>query len=229
MVLGKRKRVFKNKRRTRPRRAPRRARRGYTIMRSMRAPLPEVLQTKLKYCQFISRTFSTAPDQYAIRMNGMYDPDYTGVGHQPYGFDELSTLYLSYVVKACKIVIANAPNGAIHMTIRPASTASDTSSGNDVLAAEAERPNCLTATICPASAGQSRFMKYYSKISKVAGKKITRNSEDYLGSYNSDPTIQPFYHIVQQNIDRATSTTNKMVVSVTYYCQWFKRRTYTQS
>ena len=39
-------------------------------------------------------------------MNGLFDPDITGFGHQPMGFDQLCpTLYQSYVVTGCKMIL----------------------------------------------------------------------------------------------------------------------------
>lgn len=37
-----------------------------------------------------------------FRLNGMYDPDYTGVGHQPLGFDQMMGLYYKYIVTGCR-------------------------------------------------------------------------------------------------------------------------------
>lgn len=53
---------------------------------------------KMKY----SETFTTDVDgQYIYRLNGLFDPNQTGVGHQPYGFDSLANLYNRYRVIAC--------------------------------------------------------------------------------------------------------------------------------
>lgn len=45
-----------------------------------------------------------APSTYIIRANDLFDPDFTGTGHQPMGFDQLMTWYNHFVVLKAKIV-----------------------------------------------------------------------------------------------------------------------------
>jgi hypothetical protein len=39
------------------------------------------------------------------RANDLFDPDYTGTGHQPYGFDQLMTYYYHFVVERSTITL----------------------------------------------------------------------------------------------------------------------------
>ena len=41
---------------------------------------------------------------HTFMANGLYDPDVSGIGHQPRGYDEMATLYGKYVVTSCKIM-----------------------------------------------------------------------------------------------------------------------------
>lgn len=43
------------------------------------------------------------------RLNSLFDPDYTGVGHQPRGFDQLALLYSRYRVNAVKVEVVPEP------------------------------------------------------------------------------------------------------------------------
>jgi len=61
---------------------------------------------------------------YTLRANSLYDPDHSGVGEQPMGFDQLAALYAHYVVLSsrCKFypVVFEASNSytmlhAIHL------------------------------------------------------------------------------------------------------------------
>lgn len=42
---------------------------------------------------------------YAFRTNSLFDPDWTGTGHQPYRFDQLAAIYRKYTVVGSKITV----------------------------------------------------------------------------------------------------------------------------
>jgi len=56
-----------------------------------------------------------AGDVWNIRANGCHDPDQTGTGHQPYGWDTYKTLYNHYTVLSSKIqvsIVSSAATGS---------------------------------------------------------------------------------------------------------------------
>jgi len=60
----------------------------------------------LRYAQ--TKTYTTgsagvAGTENAFSLNSLYDPDITGVGHQPYGFDQMASLYSNYIVESVSI------------------------------------------------------------------------------------------------------------------------------
>jgi hypothetical protein len=70
--------------------------RGYTSFgRSM--PVAQRLRTTLRYSERIVGTGLPALD-YQFNLNSLFDPNFTGTGHQPKGFDQLSALYGRYRV-----------------------------------------------------------------------------------------------------------------------------------
>lgn len=54
---------------------------------------------KTKYATTIAT--SSGIGQYIFNLNSLFDPDRTGIGHQPYGYDTLSTMYNRYRVISC--------------------------------------------------------------------------------------------------------------------------------
>jgi hypothetical protein len=69
--------------------------------------MPSQFRTKLGFCDHTSLDVSTAnlAAQQAFRLNSLYDPDYSGTGTQPTGFDELMAIYTRYRVLTAKVKV----------------------------------------------------------------------------------------------------------------------------
>lgn len=69
----------------------------------LRQPVPDRQLTKLRYCESLNAAIiSPAIFTYYLYRSSLYDPDYTGTGHQPLWRDELVTLYERYRVLGIK-------------------------------------------------------------------------------------------------------------------------------
>jgi len=76
-------------------------------------PFPARQTAILRYSQNISlNADSTNANTYVFRANSIFDPDYSGVGHQPYGHDQYNGIYQYYRVKSATIVVTNSSAGA---------------------------------------------------------------------------------------------------------------------
>lgn len=70
-------------------------------------PIPNSRLVRFRYCPAgisIDPAVGLAAT-YVFRCNSLYDPDYTGVGHQPMGYDEMTTLYSRSTVISSKIQV----------------------------------------------------------------------------------------------------------------------------
>lgn len=97
-------------RRARPRRYRRRTYRRRRKSRMLTnvppkgQPFPDRFRFNLRYVQYHQLDpASTAFASQTFFVNSLYDPDYTGTGHQPMGYDQLTPLYNRYVVTGAKI------------------------------------------------------------------------------------------------------------------------------
>lgn len=77
----------------------------------MRNGIPNSLKVHLQYNQY-SNFASTSTNVQSYRANSPYDPDYTGAGGQPVGYDAWAALYSRYYVTQCDFELSATNNGA---------------------------------------------------------------------------------------------------------------------
>lgn len=103
-----------------------------------RMPFKNHTIVTMKYSQFISvTTASGVYNETAFRMNSIFDPDFTGGGHQPYGYDAYATFYNKYRVLKMKYkIVGQLSSAAVSvLTVLPNNNTT-ASAGNAELAAE---------------------------------------------------------------------------------------------
>lgn len=68
-------------------------------------PFPAMAIAEMTYTESfqISNGAVGVPGHYLFRANGIFDPNYTGTGHQPYAHDTYATIYNHYQVLSSKI------------------------------------------------------------------------------------------------------------------------------
>jgi hypothetical protein len=83
--------------------------------------LPRLWRGTLRYAETFSFTTGAAGvmgTSQLMSLNSLFDPNITGVGHQPYGFDQLSTWYKRYLVLRARItLVATTPGSAADITV----------------------------------------------------------------------------------------------------------------
>jgi len=66
--------------------------------------MPKMRRVHQRYAETVSVTSTVGVlGTYQFRANSPYDPNYSGAGHQPMGFDQMAALYNHYVVLKSKI------------------------------------------------------------------------------------------------------------------------------
>lgn len=93
------KKTSKRYARKRSRRRALRRYKAYGPQRAILSGFPDRQLVKLRYSQEV--TLDPGPggiSQHIFRANSLYDPDFTGIGHQPYLYDQWSEVYSHYCV-----------------------------------------------------------------------------------------------------------------------------------
>lgn len=213
-------RGFKKFRRGRPRKN--RSRITTTTARTW--VVPDRMRVKLNYQQRI--TLSPAAGSLAnnvFRLNSLYDPDQTGTGAQPVGFDQLSALYQKYKVYGAKVRAKAVSQG----------TTNPTSMFDFALVPLLEAPtwsNFEDATGNPyrkwTMSGNSNVrpasLTAYWSIARLFGERLA--DDDYSAGIAASPTNTALLYVVAQPVDRASSMTIVVDISITFYCEMFQRQ-----
>lgn len=82
---------------------------------------PDSLTTNLIYSDSIilQPSVGTPCPSYTYRLNSVYDPDLTGIGGQPYWFDQLTAIYGRYMVMGAKIQVTYAYDNETAVGVGP--------------------------------------------------------------------------------------------------------------
>lgn len=203
-----------------------------TSFGSVARPFPYKLYTVLSYSEDFSLTNATAqiPVNYAFRGNGMYDPNYSGVGIQPRYFDTFlgtdggTAPYSRYCVLASQITVkafgrngtaANNPNFNGLISITPLR---GTASAPSTITEMRERELAKTLAVNSQGAWKPYTLKHYVRSKDILGLKDVQDENSAHGTYNSDPVMPWYWDISMCPVGASdTGMSFDFLVSVKYY------------
>jgi len=161
------------------------ARRGYkstNIVGRALNPISQNYVCKLKYC---SAVVTNNAGQYVFNLNSLFDPDLTGVGHQPYGYDQLAVLYNRYRVIGTSWHVTCLKQSA--PVVLAALPANETTSGIITCSEMRENPRAKFINQNPGSAVKT--LSGYTSIPSLVG----RSKAQYMADdrYQADTASSP--------------------------------------
>ncbi len=199
-------------------------RRPQTVQRGL-LPFGTSYLCKLPYVFSVTRTtVADAKAQvYQFRTNSLFDPDLTGVGHQPYQFDQLTLMYSRYIVYGLKYSITfNNPNvDGVYcgVLIRNASAAALDPLGKFYDEIQEKR----LAHLFPLNntGSQMRTIKGYISNAQIAGLSKSQYAAEY-DNYGALSTQNPLLQILLELIliiPDATIGSLRFSGTLTYYAK----------
>jgi len=78
--------------------------------------VPPILRAQFPYNDNLNFAAGTGLNTYLYNSNNMYDPNYTGTGHQPRGWDQATAYYKYYRVKSVTMNVRATWNGIADST-----------------------------------------------------------------------------------------------------------------
>lgn len=227
--MPKRKRTSKNVRRRRAKRLRRRAlfrrrRRGTTNL--LRGPINERALVKFTYGSYFSFTGqsdgSAAHRVYAC--NGLHDPNITGIGHQPKGWDQLKTLYNKYTVVGAKLNVMCLDGRATGSNIGRlvgyvGNNTNNVYSGQDHESVVEDEPRKRKMLhFYPQYGNNIKNMTLKFSAKKHFNLKSLINEEGYSAAVGANPTNLAYFHLLWDGPESTNPGNFSVLVKITYIC-----------
>ncbi len=174
----------------------------FSPSRSLSEIVPDKFRTTLTYVdQFVLNSTTTSTDNYVFRANSLFDPNYTGSGHQPLGYDQWTTFYNNWVVTKC----------SVKLTMTPPNLSTGTPQINNQLVAIVPRRNDPTAISDVMTALEQPYTRWamvvgYAKPPTLSmtidcpkffgvSRNVYSSSIEYSGAIGGNPT-QTLYIVI---------------------------------
>lgn len=193
--------------------------------------MPTQRRAFLRYCEEINITCTAGALQpHVFRANGVFDPNHTGIGHQPMGYDQWSTLFNHYVVVGSRINVAmtgSEPANANPSVFGVYLTDSTTVPYTDWT----EFKEAKKGTQRTMQGGRTTALSCGSKFSAKKFYNITdiKDNVDRLGAdILTTPAEQALYCIYYQVLNNLTIT-QTFLVTIDYIVDFSEPRDLTQS
>lgn len=201
-----------------------RSSRTTTIQRGV-GPIASRTITKLKYnCSFQS---SGAVLDYVVNLNSLYDPEDNVLGHQPYGFDQYSTIYNRYRVFATSYILSVTSFDSNQNIVIVCPNNTSTTFTNPTLMAES--PRAVTKQVN--GNGTPTYFRGKYSMARLNGQTSTQYKADdrFQALTSSNPSERICLHIGQQAAVGGNTNSCMYNLTMIFHCEFFDPNQMTQS
>lgn len=186
--------------------------------------MPKQKLASFKYCDTINLTPGATVGSYRFSANGMYDPNITGTGHQPLGFDQLMAFYDQYTIIASKIHIKwlnQNSNPLFCGLFLNDDTTTIPVSQTDFM----EQTNSKYAILTPPTGSQDILtQKGGFSAKKDLGISKPLSASQLLGTASTNPSEQMYYELFYYASGDTTANSIKAYVTITYIAVLTERK-----
>jgi len=181
---------------------------------------PRQIQMRHKYCETTNLAGALGVmGHFRIRVNGMFDPNITGTGHQPMYFDQLANLYDHYCVIGSKIELRFIPNSLSEEPIAYGCFINDDNSTTPTSINELIENSLAVVNYTAFGNDTPGILVNKWSAKKYFGKTLLSNT-DLQGTPAANPNEQSYYNIFLQAVDLLSATSITVSVSIEYIAIW---------
>lgn len=184
---------------------------------------PKTLKMKHRYVETIRLVSSSGvPAFQRFRANGIYDPNQTGVGHQPMYYDQCALLYNHWKVIGSKISVKFVPTLSTTVPQHVGILADDDTNNSSIVTTLQEQTDTRKSAIAWAPGKPTTLTNKFS-ARKIYGPGIGGNTR-LEGDTTADPTEQFYFTIFNAPLDNATGVGVDCIVTIDYIVLWTEQK-----
>jgi len=200
-----------------------------TVVAYTKSAFPDRYYTSLRYVSSRTLTTTTASDRLKF-CSSLYDPDVSGIGHQPYHFDTLAQVYAKYTVVSMDYKVRcynDSDTEAAYVCVMQ--KAENTATTGTELALE--RPRSAMRIVQPRGSNCSVTISGRMDVATVHGIPpfMVQSDDRYNSNMSTSPSKLSYLFIHQDSPDGLTAVQLRYVVEINYKCVLFQRVLASQS
>ncbi len=175
------------------------------------------------YSQNTGTSGATSSAAVTFSLNSAYDPEFSGTGRQPYGWDQITAFYNRYIVHDVRIKVTCTTIGAtsevvVCYFVQP-STSSSASLTSTAVEQVIEKP--MVGSVIVSSSGNARNSQFQLHVRPWEVEGITREQyleslSDYMATVSANPSKQPTFGTVTGSPSGASTVSVTFVVELDY-------------
>jgi hypothetical protein len=189
-------------------------------------PCPEQMRLPMRYTQDIDLSGAVIVDQ-VFNLNSIFDPDRTGAGHQPYGYDAWNNFYNRYRVDSVQfdVHVVNSSSAQVADMVVIASNDAVALTTQTLFDSAIEAPNSYR-TLLSTSGGNNiwKFSRLFH-LNRITGVTEGKYSDDdiYAAQLGASPSEVIVIHICAKDFAFAGTLAVKARCTLTYYVTLFDK------
>lgn len=195
-----------------------------TIQAIKTLTVPDRLKVKLPYHTVVNYTGALGVQDYVFNLNSIWDPDRTGVGHQPLGRDQWAAFYNRYRVYGVQIRWSFTNKSDVPANIALVGNNDPVMVlGNDAMF---EQSHMNKKQVGAKGGIDTKVITKYFTPARITGRPLVSYVADdrYQATMNANPQETIVAHFYCANADGGTNPlAGNATIHITYYVELFDR------
>lgn len=200
---------------------------------SLRSFVPPSICTRHRYVERLTlsneNTTGITGSEIAFRLGSLYDPNFSGAGHQPWGFDQMAAIYQQYQVYKVKVAfrVFSWSGAAAFLAIGIKTSATPYNLQNKFGYEIIERSGNTLIQLDNASGNGTRTegdvvwqAEYYLADIEGLSRLEYSNDTTYKAYSTANPVKSPFMSVVCGSNEPVPGCQVKGHIEIEYFCKW---------